>query len=159
MESIRLYRRRYLPEELVELKDDRILSHSDDLILTKWTVLKPRKDIAWGVSAYYMKKGFKVSKIYDAQDQLVYWYCDIIDTEYREEDNTYVFCDLLIDVLVYPDGHVEVVDLDEFADIAESAHTLTPQLLGALRKTNSLLQTIYSGAFSQLTAPIDAYLS
>ena len=43
MEQIRLFRRRFLPDEVTELKDDTVLFLSDDLILTKWNVLKPRK--------------------------------------------------------------------------------------------------------------------
>lgn len=156
MESIRLYRKRYLPDETIELKDDIILSQSEDLILTRWKILKPRTDIAWGISAYYLKKGIKVSKVFDAQDQLVYWYCDIIDTQYDASAHSYIFCDLMIDVLIYPDLHVEVVDLDEFADVAETHDVPEAELLGALRKTNYLLQTIYNGQFSTLTAPIDA---
>ena len=120
METIHLYRRRYMPDETVELKDDLILYRDDNILVTKWNILKPRKDIDHGISVYYMKDGFKISKVFDANDKLVYWYCDIIETEYRPEENTYIFHDLLIDVLIYPDKHVEVVDLDEFADFTEN---------------------------------------
>mgnify|MGYP000358628231 CR=1 FL=1 len=50
---------------------------------------------------------------------MVYWYCDIIETHYDEKENIYTFNDLLIDVIVYPDGQVEVLDMDEFADAME----------------------------------------
>ena len=54
MDKIQLFRRRYIPDEIKELKDDIVLSVTDDMILTKWNVLKPRKDIARGVSAYFI---------------------------------------------------------------------------------------------------------
>ena len=48
MNKIQLFRRRYIPDEIKELKDDIVLSADDKMILTKWNVLKPRKDIARG---------------------------------------------------------------------------------------------------------------
>lgn len=159
MEPIRLFRRRYYPDEIIELKNDQILSQDKNLIVTKWNVLKPRKDIASGYSAYYIDKGYKVSKILDASGNLVYWYCDIIETVLDKTTNTYTFCDLLIDVLIYPNGHVEVVDLDELADILE-ANTLPPSMVAqALRNTSQLLAIIYSGNFSELTRPITRFSS
>lgn len=149
MKQIRLFRKRFLPDEMIELKDDIILSMSEELLITKWNVLKPRKDIARGVSAYFLKLGVKLSKVYDHDDRLVYWYCDIIEPQIEED--SYIFTDLLIDVLVYPDGSVKVVDMDEFADMLEE-DILTKELAArALRRTNHLLSLIYSDRFSQLT--------
>lgn len=45
-----LYRKRFIPDETVELKDDLILLISKDLIITSWDVLKPRRDISRGIS-------------------------------------------------------------------------------------------------------------
>ena len=120
MKQIRLFRRRYLPDEMIELKDDEILSISENLIVTRWDVLKPRKDIARGYSAYFLQQGVKLSKVYDPSGNLVYWYCDIVKPVIDKTAGTYVFHDLMIDVLIYPDGSVQVVDLDEFADVTES---------------------------------------
>lgn len=155
MEQARLFRRRFLPDELIELKDDRILSLSEDILITQWNVLKPRKDIASGISAYFIRQGVKVSKIYDSMQHLVYWYCDIIDTEIDSEQNIYTFNDLLIDVLVFPDGHVEVVDMDEFADTMEKNILDKKTCILALRHTNDLLSLIYAGKFSQMTDYIE----
>ena len=151
MNKIQLFRRRYIPDEIKELKDDIVLSADDKMILTKWNVLKPRKDIARGVSAYFLDKGIKVSKVYDAEDNLVYWYCDIIETVREEGSLKYVFNDLLIDVLVYPDGFVKVVDMDEFADMMENDTLQKGLSIKALRRTDHLLSLIYSDKFSQLT--------
>lgn len=154
-----LYRKRFIPNEIIELKDDLILSISNDLILTSWNVLKPRRDISRGVSAYYIKKGIKVSKVFDNAGQMVYWYCDIIETDYEAETNIYIFNDLLIDVLVYPDGQVEVMDMDEFADAMEQGILSIGLIAKAMRTTNDLLQMIYDGNFSELTQPIDKILA
>lgn len=150
-----LYRKRFIPDELIELKDDLVLFESDSLILTSWNVLKPRRDISRGISAYYTEKGIKVSKVFDNAGQMVYWYCDIIDTEYDAKTNTYTFNDLLIDVLVYPDGQVEVLDMDEFADAMEQGILSMGLIAKAMRITDELLQIIYRGEFAELTAPVE----
>ena len=151
MDKIRLFRRRFMPDEITELKDDTIIMATDDVIITKWDVLKPRKDISTGISAYFLKKGIKVSKVFDSNGSLVYYYCDIIETLHDNDRDEYTFNDLLIDVLVYPDGHVEVVDMDEFADIMEHGTLSNDIIAKALRTTDYLLKLIYSGIFRELT--------
>ena len=39
----------------------------------------------------------------------VYYYCDIIDTTYDAQENSYLFTDLLADVIVYDSGFVKAV--------------------------------------------------
>ncbi len=155
MDKIQLFRRRYIPDEIKELKDDIVLSVTDDMILTKWNVLKPRKDIARGVSAYFIDKGIKVSKVYDSEDNLVYWYCDIVETVHEKDSQKYVFNDLLIDILVYPDGFVKVVDMDEFADIMDEKRLDNAVIAQALRSADALLKVIYSGQFDIYTKIIE----
>lgn len=159
MKRPRLFRRRFIPDEKIELKDDMILVLEPDLIVTSWNVLKPRRDISRGVSAYYIDKGIKVSKVFDNAGQMVYWYCDIIETIYDAEANTYTFNDLLIDVVVYPDGQVEVLDMDEFADAMEQGILNVGTIAHAMRATDDLLHTIYNGDFSKYTEYIDEILT
>ena len=147
--TIKLYRKRYLPNESVFLKDDNIVFADEKLIITSWKTLKPRKDISYGYSAYFIEEGFKVSKMFHEDGHLVYWYCDIIDTEYTAETNTYVFQDLLADVLIYPDGSVQVVDLDEIADLLDKGIIDAATASKALRTLNHLLTLIYEGSFSK----------
>ncbi len=156
MKSIRLFRRRYLPDEMIELKDDKILFMSPEIIVTKWDVLKPRSDIARGYSAYFLDQGVKLSKEYDPQGNLAYWYCDIVKPVIDEAAGTYAFHDLLIDVLIFPDGMVKVVDLDEFADIMEQGILDPADYLAALRTTDALLKKIYGGEeFSRMKKYIE----
>lgn len=155
MDNIKLFRRRFIPEETTELKDDHIIMFKDNIIITKWNVLKPRHDINNGISAYFIKDGIKVSKIFDEAGKFVYWYCDIIETIHNKEDNSYTFNDLLVDILVYPDGHVEVVDMDEFADAMEKGILETHTIASAMRSADLLLKTIYSGNFSRYTDYIE----
>ena len=158
MSRPRLFRRRFIPDENIELKDDMILALEPNLIITSWNVLKPRRDISRGVSAYFIDKGIKVSKVFDNAGQMVYWYCDIIETHYDEKENIYTFNDLLIAVIVYPDGQVEVLDMDEFADAMEQGILSVGTIAHAMRATDDLLHTIYAGEFEKYTHYIDDML-
>ena len=154
---ILLYRKRFIPNEIKPLKDDKILYLDDDIIITSWATLKPRSDFASGISAYYRKEGFKISRHYSADGTFTRWYCDII-SETPVEDGL-LFSDLLIDVVIFPDGTVRVVDLDEAADALEQG-LITPEMLTkALRSTNLLLSYIYQGNFSHLTDCMANYIN
>ncbi|MDD3570853.1 MAG: DUF402 domain-containing protein [Lachnospiraceae bacterium] len=150
MESIKLYRKRFIPEEIVFLKDDVILEADEDNIITKWDTLKPREDFVSGYSYYYLKKGYKISKLIDGNGELVYYYCDIIDVNFDNSENSYIFTDLLADVIVYEDGRVKVVDLAEIAE-ALDRNLITQELAKkALRILDELLNIIYNSGIQIL---------
>lgn len=150
-----LYRKRIMPDECVYLKDDVILKCNEDIILTKWNALRPKKELHHGYSCYFLKEGLKLSKFYRNDDSLLYWYCDIVEYEYRPEDNSLTSLDLLTDVIICPDGFVKVIDLDELA-IAMDKGTLSEELLKkCLFRLNKLLQIIYRGDFLLLQKYID----
>lgn len=145
-----LYRRRIIPEECVLLKDDIILSCDEDHIVTSWHALHPKKDLHHGSSCYFLKEGFKVSKFCRENGTLLYWYCDIVDFDFRPSDNSLIVTDLLADVIVYPDGFVKVVDLDELVT-ALDAHSIDLNTLKfSLMRLDKLLKIIYSGKFDSL---------
>ena len=152
-----LYRKRLIPDECVLLKDDILLYRDDEIIITRWNTLKPKKTLHHGFSCYFLKEGIKVNKFYGHDHELLYWYCDIVEHTYDEANDTYVFTDLLADVIVMPDGFVKVMDLEELADAMEKGILGTDQLNRSLRTLNALLDRIYAGNFSELTAPIEKY--
>lgn len=145
----KLFRRRYIPDEKLLLKDDIIVTIDNEKVITKWNVLSPVHPFTHGISCYFLKQGFKVSKFMDDNDNLVYWYCDIIETEYNQQDNSYTFCDLLIDVIIEPDGVVKVVDLDEIAIALEKNILPQETVIKAVYRANNLLQIIYNGNFDE----------
>lgn len=157
MENLTLYRRRLIPDEIVHLKDDVVLYHDDTVIITKWKTIKPRRDMDHGFSAYLLKEGIKVSKFYRADNSLLYWYCDIVDYEYDATTNSYTSTDLLTDVVLYPDGQIRVLDLDELAEASVKDMITKDQLHSALAKTDMLLNTMYSGEFKRYMDLIDEY--
>jgi len=146
-----LYRRRIIPDECVLLKDDIILSCDEEHIVTKWNALRPKKDLHHGASCYFMKEGFKVSKFCREDNSLLYWYCDIVDYNYDSAQNNLIVTDLLADVIIYPDGFVKVVDLDELVIALESRSISLDTLKASLNKLDKLLNIIYAGNFESLT--------
>ena len=155
MKKPAIFRKRLIPEECILLKDDVLLYRDAKLLITSWNTLKPKKDLDHGISCYFLNQGYKISKFYNHEGTLISWYCDIISYSYEEEDNAYTFTDLLVDVIVYPDGFVRVVDLDELADAARDGLISAEQMQLALRRTDKLLSVIYKGAFGKLQKYIE----
>ena len=153
-----LYRKRLIPEECILLKDDRVLHRDSQIIVTGWNSLKPRKDLHHGYSCYCLGEGFKVSRFYREDESLIFWYCDIVDYDYTEETDTYIVTDLLADVIVYPDGFVKVVDLDELVTARESGILSEDMLNKALLRLDRLLKIIYAGDFPKLQKPTEEYM-
>lgn len=154
-----LYRKRLIPEECILLKDDVVLYRDEDVIVTAWHSLKSRKDLHHGYSCYYLKEGFKVSKFYQEDGSLLYWYCDIVDYAYEETTDTYITTDLLADVLIYPDGFVKVVDIDELVTALEQNLISESLLKKSLLRLNHLLTLIYDGRFETMKQQIEGHIS
>ncbi len=154
--DVKLYRKRYIPNEFLELKDDRILYLDDNLLITSWETLRPRADISSGISAYYRKEGYKISRHLKADGSLKRWYCDIICDVSDGKD--LIFHDLLIDIILLPDRSVQVVDLDEAADALEQGLISAGQLTSALRSADKLLRIIREGRFEELTSCLNPYI-
>ncbi len=168
-DNIALFRKRFLPHELTWLKDDDILHFDDEKIVTCWKPLKPRDDFSAGKSTYYRKKGLKISRIYDKEGNFIHWYCDIVMEQgveglnclpgcemknHAEEfienlsehngEKIIVYTDLLVDIIVNPDGLIEVADLDECVDMFRAGMITEEQLSFALHTAHDYLATLYS---------------
>ena len=152
-----LYRKRLIPEECVLLKDDTVLYRDNQIIVTGWNSLKPRKDLHHGYSCYYLEEGFKVSRFCKEDGSMLYWYCDIVDYDYTADTDTYIVTDLLADVVIYPGGFVKVVDLDELVTAQESGLLNNDMLKKALLRLNHLLEIIYAGDFDKLQKRIEQH--
>lgn len=139
---MRILRRRYIPDEVVDISNDLIVFSDQDLIVTKWEPIKKRDDIGRGVSFTFLKEGYKISKIYDKNDNLRFYYCDIINTE--EIEDGYQFNDLLVDLKIYPDKTIEVLDLDELDEALDAGlitQTIKEEALEKLERLKNLYAT------------------
>jgi len=146
-----MYRKRYIPDEIKSLEKDEILYMSDDVIVTKWDTFRPKKNFSNGISCTFVNKGFKISKFMDNNGKLVYYYCDIIHSDYYKDENKWIFTDLLADVKIYPDGRTEIVDLDEVSEALKSGIISTETVCELMENLNSLLGLIYSGEWRKMT--------
>lgn len=149
-----LYRKRLIPNECILLKDDIILEMNDDYILTKWSTLKPKKTLHHGESCYYLHKGVKISRFYAKDDSFICWYCDIVSYEWNKEKTSLFATDLLLDILVYPDGSFKMLDMDELAQ-AHAEKLISDTLLqSSLFIANRLLHEIYDDNFHKIYMPV-----
>lgn len=151
----RLYRRRLIPPECILLKDDIIVEQNDEFIVTRWNTIHPKPNFSHGCSCYFLHEGIKVSKIYRTDDTLLYWYCDIVDYDFDPADSSLTVTDLLVDVILYPDGHMEVVDLDELAEAMERSLITKEQMTTCLRNLNHLLTIVYRDKFDRLQSRLN----
>ncbi len=149
-----LYRKRVIPNECILLKDDTILQCDENTIVTSWSALHPRSDLSHGYSCYYLKRGYKISKFYRADSTLMYWYCDIVNYKQGPEENSLIVEDLLADVVIYPDGKIRILDLDELSEAFEQKLIDEKQLKMALTSLGNLMDAIYENSISALEAPI-----
>lgn len=152
MEILQLYRKRIIPPECILLKDDVILEHNDEVLVTSWTTLNPKSAFSHGCSCYFLQEGFKVSKFLREDGSLLYWYCDIVAFTFDEEAHALTVTDLLADVIVYPDGRIRVMDLDELAQALERGLLTPGQMCLCLKQLHHLLDYIYRDRFDRLQA-------
>lgn len=142
MKEWNIYRKRLIPDECIPLKNDIILYADESILITKWNTLKPRSDFHHGYSCYYLKEGFKISRFYKEDGSLLYWYCDII-THTVENENDLIITDLLADVIIYPDGFVQVMDLDELCEARQKKMITESDFFAAVSRLGALLDIVY----------------
>jgi predicted RNA-binding protein associated with RNAse of E/G family len=150
MNKPRILRKRFIPDETVDISKDELLFRSDELLVTRWNTIKPRTDISKGVSYTFLKEGYKISRFYNPAGDFVYWYVDIIDVLYDIESDTYTLADLLVDVKLMPDGTLMVLDADELAEAMETGMITGKMACESLRKLDKVLKMIYEGKFPPL---------
>jgi hypothetical protein len=155
MKEFNLYRRRLIPVECIPLKDDVIVEKNEDVIITKWQTLRPKQDFHHGVSCYFLKRGIKISKFYREDGSLFCWYCDIVRFDFSDGKDALTITDLLADVILYPDGSMKVVDLDELAEAFRLGLLTSEELISSLNQLNALLSLIYENHFSLLSDELD----
>lgn len=153
--KLKLFRRRFIPAECIPLENDVIVEQTDDYILTAWHTINPKTTFDHGSSCYFLKEGVKISKFYRHDGSLLYWYCDIVEYHSDEAQESLTVTDLLVDLIVYPDGRVKVMDLDELAEALEKGLITQQQATFALRNLNQLLSMIYRDKFDRLQAVLN----
>ena len=65
--------------------------------------------------------------------------------------------DLLADVVIYPDGSVRVIDLDEVSIALRDGLITKDQCITLLNSLSALLNIIYSGGFGEITDYLESF--
>ena len=156
MNISKLYRRRLIPSEVTLLKDDVIVLPDDEVIITTWNTLNPKTEFSRGCSCYFLKDGLKVSKMYRSDNTLLRWYIDIVEISIDNTKEALTATDLLADVVIYPDGRMKLVDLDELAEALEKNLITKEQMVNCLRSLNHLLTLVYRDKFDRLQSHLDS---
>lgn len=152
LNHLKLYRRRFIPNECILLKNDVVVEQTEDFVITTWHTLHPKANFDHGSSCYLLKDGVKISKFYRPDGTLLFWYCDIVEYDMDKEADTLTVTDLLADVILYPDGRVKIVDLDELAEALETGLITQKQMTASLYQLHHLLSLIYRDKFDRLQA-------
>ncbi|MCR5303861.1 MAG: DUF402 domain-containing protein [Lachnospiraceae bacterium] len=154
MDDLIIYRKRLIPDECILLKNDILVSRDDSKLVTRWKTIHPRPDMDHGSSVYYLEKGWKISRFCRADSSLLYWYCDIVDYSFSPDGRELTTTDLLADIIIYPDGQIRLVDLDELAVAFEKGLISGELMTKCLNTLDSLLKEIYAGNLPLLTEPL-----
>jgi len=159
MDNPILYRKRIIPDECIKLKDDVILYHDSSMIMTSWRAFRQKDYLSYGYSCYFLERGIKMSKFYRADGTFSMWYFDIVSYQKGPEDNSVMVVDLLADVIIYPDYHFKVVDLDELATALDQNLITAGQMHECLENLDSLLKVIYEGRLPDLYMPLELQIA
>ncbi len=66
------------------------------------------------IEYYFKNKWFNIFEIRGGKDNhLKGWYCNITEPP-KISDNEIIFCDLLLDIFISPEGKITIADEDEF---------------------------------------------
>lgn len=147
---MKIYRKRYIPNEIIDISSDEVVFHDDEKLITRWNPIHTREDIGRGESCVFFKQGWKISKFYRKDGSFKFWYCDIISYEYDKTEDTYIINDLLLDVIIHMDGRVEVLDEDELEEALRDGIITDEIAIEAKQKLQSLLRVIEEGKFDEL---------
>ena len=95
---------------------------------------------------YFLDRWYNIFEIHDREDDhLKGWYCNVAEpAEFIPDKIAYV--DLALDLLVYPDGNILVLDKDEFdvLDIDENSRQ------AALQALNELISLVSNGQLEDI---------
>ena len=102
------------------------------------------------IETYYSDRWFNIFEIHDTDnDHIKGWYCNITRSARFEQGHIYAE-DLALDLLVYPDGCLRVLDEDEF-EAMELSESDRKNALSALEELKQWVER-RKGPFYRLTA-------
>lgn len=88
---------------------------------------------------YFVRKGYTISKVFGRSGEFLYYYCDVMQM-HQVGRLRYVMVDLLLDLIIDPDDHYHLIDVDEFADSIERGQLKRKQQVYALRTLDQMIR-------------------
>jgi len=162
MDKLKIVRKRLIPNEEIDISSDELLYLDKDCFVTRWLPIKPRKDIGWGLSCTSINDGYKISAFFDKKGNFACWYCDVIEVVFYPQENKYVVKDLLVDVIMFPNGEIKILDLEELDEALKSGLISEKEKTYALSKLDKLLFLlpqndflVYMNKWMKYTPPVD----
>lgn len=141
MRKIKIIKQDYLGRNVWEYSGNLLERNGNKVIILAYfdrentivdkLILKPGDKF---IETYYFDKWYNIYEIQDQESNLVKaWYCNISFPAEMSEDRLN-YKDLELDLLVYPDGNLKVLDLDEFnaLPLTDDVRTLALQALSEL---------------------------
>lgn len=135
---MKLLRKRYIPNEIIDISKDEVIYMDDQVIVTKWLPINKRADIGSGISYTFLKEGYKISKFFDSEGKFSFWYCDIIEYKYDSIEDAHIFVDLLLDLKVYGDDKYEILDMNELVEAYDKKLITFEQVIKAFKSLEKL---------------------
>ena len=109
---VKIIKHKLCPYESQDITNDHWHHISEDLLISTWNPVESEMQVASVLSIFELSKGVQISKKFNAQGQLKYWYCDLIAARY--EDEALHITDLILDLVIFPDGVLQVIDVSEY---------------------------------------------
>jgi len=143
----KIYRKRYIPDEIIDISSDEILYYDNEILVTRWEPIHPRNDFSGGISFAFVLEGYKIGYFYGQNKEFLFWYIDFIETEFDKEKNSITLVDLLVDVKIFPDGRKVVLDRDELEEALKKGFIDKHQYELALKNLKKVDDMIGEGKF------------
>jgi len=143
----KIYRKRYIPDEIIDISGDERLYYDGKILVTEWKPIHVRSDFSGGISFAFLSEGYKIGFFYGKNKEFLFWYIDIIEAETDEVNNSITLIDLLLDVKVFPDGSYVVLDLDELEESLEKGYINNRQYEMSLKNSKKITDMIEQEIF------------
>lgn len=143
----KMWRKRYIPNEIVDISSDEVLYRDEKLIVTRWNVIHPRLDFQKGISYIMLDDGFKISKFFRENGEYLKCYCDIIDVEYNPITDEYIFIDLLLDLVFISENETRILDSAELQEAIDTKLITKRQANISRKKLQKLISLIITNQF------------
>lgn len=142
-----LLKHKLLPQCTEDITEDEILFFNNDYLVTQWKAKSSNMNIASALSVVSVEHGIQISKKYDKDKKFCYWYCDIVKTKWTPESSCFEITDLLVDVVVFPDNELRMIDLDEFTQSKNNGLLNTSDFQWAQQSVLKLINQALLGDF------------